>query len=112
MPNIPKHPIVLVDGSSYLFRAFHAMPPLTNSQGMPTGAIYGVVNMLKSLMLQFNPQQIGVIFDAKGKKIKKITSNDDSILKSKLKHGFYYLEFNYKNAFEENQFFHLSLVVI
>ncbi|MGB2105591.1 MAG: 5'-3' exonuclease H3TH domain-containing protein, partial [Glaciecola sp.] len=67
MPNIPQHPIVLVDGSSYLFRAFHAMPPLTNSQGMPTGAIYGVVNMLKSLMLQFNPQQIGVIFDAKGK---------------------------------------------
>lgn len=53
-----------------------------------------------------------LIFDAKGKKIKKIISNDDSILKAKLKHGFYYLQFNYKNVFEENQFFHLSLVVI
>lgn len=67
MPQIPQNPLVLVDGSSYLFRAFHAMPPLTNSKGMPTGAIYGVINMLKSLMLQFNPQHIGVIFDAKGK---------------------------------------------
>ncbi|MBT3347277.1 MAG: DNA polymerase I [Thiotrichales bacterium] len=59
--------LILVDGSSYLFRAFHALPPLTNSKGQPTGAIYGVINMLTSLMDEYNPQQVGVIFDAKGK---------------------------------------------
>ena len=67
MSNIPENPYILVDGSSYLFRAFHGMPPLTNSKGMPTGAIYGVINMLKSLMIQYKPTDIGVIFDAKGK---------------------------------------------
>ena len=46
--NLPKS-LVLVDASSYLFRAYHAMPPLTNSQGEPVGAIYGMVNMLKRL---------------------------------------------------------------
>ena len=40
-------PVILVDGSSYLFRAFHALPPLTNSKGQPTGAVYGVINMLR-----------------------------------------------------------------
>lgn len=60
-------PLVLVDGSSYLFRAFHGLPPLTNSKGMATGAIYGVINMLRSLIKQYQPHQIGVIFDAKGK---------------------------------------------
>lgn len=60
-------PLVLVDGSSYLFRAFHGLPPLTNSKGQDTGAIYGVVNMLRSLMNDYSPSHIGVVFDAKGK---------------------------------------------
>ncbi len=60
-------PLVLVDGSSYLFRAFHGLPPLTNSKGMDTGAIYGVVNMLRSLVKDYNPSHMAVIFDAKGK---------------------------------------------
>ncbi len=62
-----KAPFILVDGSSYLFRAFHAMPPLTNSKGHPTGAIYGVINMLGKLLEQYNSEKIAVIFDAKGK---------------------------------------------
>lgn len=60
-------PLVLVDGSSYFFRAFHALPPLTNSQGQPTGAIYGVVNMVKRLYKDYQPQYMAVVFDAKGK---------------------------------------------
>lgn len=60
-------PLVLVDGSSYLFRAFHGLPPLTNSKGQDTGAIYGVVNMLRSLMTTYKPTHIAVVFDAKGK---------------------------------------------
>ena len=60
-------PLVLVDGSSYLYRAFHAMPALTNSHGEPTGAVYGVVNMMRRLLLQYEPQHIVVVFDAKGK---------------------------------------------
>ena len=63
----PDNTFVLVDGSSYLFRAFHAMPSLTNSNGQPTGAIYGVVNMLKRLVEDYHPRYLGVIFDAKGK---------------------------------------------
>ena len=63
----PDNTLVLVDGSSYLFRAFHAMPPLTNSAGLPTGAIYGVVNMLRSLVDQYQPRYLCVVFDAKGK---------------------------------------------
>ena len=62
-----KPQLILVDGSSYLFRAFHAMPPLTNSKGQPTGAVYGVVNMLKSLLDEYQPQQVAMVFDAKGK---------------------------------------------
>ncbi len=62
-----ESPLVLVDGSSYLFRAFHGLPPLTNSKGMDTGAIYGVVNMLRSLVKDYNPTHMAVIFDAKGK---------------------------------------------
>lgn len=62
-----EKPLVLVDGSSYLYRAFHAMPSLTNSRGEPTGAIYGVVNMLRSLLREYEPEHIAVIFDAKGK---------------------------------------------
>lgn len=62
-----KPPLVLVDGSSYLFRAFHALPPLTNSKGQPTGAVYGVINMLNKLVEEYKPEQIAVVFDAKGK---------------------------------------------
>ena len=67
MATIPENPFVLVDGSSYLYRAFFSPPHLTNSAGEATGAVYGVVNMLKSLMRQFNPSHIVVVFDAKGK---------------------------------------------
>ena len=62
-----KPPFVLVDGSSYLFRAFHALPPLTNSKGQPTGAVYGVINMLNKLVTEYKPENIAVVFDAKGK---------------------------------------------
>ena len=64
---IAENPFILVDGSSYLYRAFHAFPPLTNSLGEPTGAMYGVLNMLKSLISQANPSYLAVVFDAKGK---------------------------------------------
>jgi len=60
-------PIVLVDGSSYLYRAFHALPPLTTSKGQPTGAVKGVINMLKSLIKQYPDSPMAVVFDAKGK---------------------------------------------
>ncbi len=62
-----KPPFILVDGSSYLFRAFHALPPLTNSKGQPTGAVYGVINMLNKLLSEYKPNKIAVVFDAKGK---------------------------------------------
>lgn len=51
-------PFILVDGSSYLFRAFHALPPLTNSKGIPTGAVYGVINMLRKLLQDYKPQRV------------------------------------------------------
>ncbi len=60
-------PLILVDGSSYLYRAFHAMPSLANSKGMPTGAVYGMINMLRKLISQYQPQHMAVVFDAKGK---------------------------------------------
>ncbi|WP_455219797.1 5'-3' exonuclease, partial [Kaarinaea lacus] len=60
-------PFILVDGSSYLYRAFHAMPNLTNSAGDYTGAVYGVVNMLRKLLKDYDPQYMAVVFDAKGK---------------------------------------------
>ena len=63
---VPANPFILVDGSSYLFRAFYAPPHLTNSAGEPTGAIYGVVNMLRSLISKYQPTHMAVIFDAKG----------------------------------------------
>ena len=62
-----KAPLILVDGSSYLFRAFHALPPLENSKGQPTGAIYGLINMLKKLVDEYKPEYMAVVFDAKGK---------------------------------------------
>lgn len=60
-------PLVLVDGSSYLYRAYHALPPLTNSKGQPTGAVKGVINMLRRLIKDYPQSQIAVVFDAKGK---------------------------------------------
>ncbi|MCH2160053.1 MAG: DNA polymerase I [Oleiphilaceae bacterium] len=60
-------PTVLVDGSSYLFRAYHALPPLNNSKGQPTGAIKGVINMMKRLQSDYPDSKIIVVFDAKGK---------------------------------------------
>ena len=65
--SLEKKPLILVDGSSYLYRAFHALPALVNSKGQPTGAIYGVVNMLKKLLADYQPDHIAVVFDAKGK---------------------------------------------
>ncbi len=59
--------LILVDGSSYLYRAFHALPPLTNSKGAPTGAVYGVLNMIKKLLTDYNPDYVAIVFDAKGK---------------------------------------------
>lgn len=67
MAQIAENPLILVDGSSYLYRAYHAFPPLTNSAGEPTGAMYGVLNMLKSLLVQYSPTHVAVVFDAKGK---------------------------------------------
>ena len=62
----PKE-LVLVDGSSYLFRAFHALPPLVTSQGQPTGAVKGVINMIRALMKACDHENIAIVFDAKGK---------------------------------------------
>ncbi len=63
----PRKRLVLVDGSSYLFRAYHALPPLTNSRGEATGALVGVVNMLRKLMDEQKPDYMAVVFDAPGK---------------------------------------------
>jgi DNA polymerase-1 len=60
-------PLVLVDGSSYLFRAFHALPPLTTTRGQQTGAVKGVINMVRALIKQYPQSCIAVVFDAKGK---------------------------------------------
>ncbi|MCH1523238.1 MAG: hypothetical protein L7T80_10465, partial [Arenicellales bacterium] len=59
--------LVLVDGSSYLYRAFHAMPNLANSRGESTGAVYGIVNMLRRLMREYDTPYLAVVFDAPGK---------------------------------------------
>jgi DNA polymerase-1 len=67
MSNTDNKLLVLVDGSSYLYRAFHAMPALTNSKGEPTGAVYGVANMLRRLLNDYDPAHVAVVFDAKGK---------------------------------------------
>jgi len=67
MPKQASKPLILVDGSSYLYRAYHAMPSLSNADGEPTGTIYGVVNMLRKLLNDYEPDQMVVVFDAKGK---------------------------------------------
>jgi len=59
--------LVLVDGSSYLFRAYHALPPLTTALDQPTGAIYGVINMLRKLIKEAQPDYFAVVFDSKQK---------------------------------------------
>jgi DNA polymerase-1 len=64
---ITNNTLILIDGTSYLYRAFHAVPSLTNSQGMPTGAVYGMTNMLKSLLHDYQPIYAAIVFDAKGK---------------------------------------------
>ncbi|HVE43970.1 MAG TPA: DNA polymerase I [Gammaproteobacteria bacterium] len=64
---LENKPLVLVDGSSYLYRAFHAMPALMNSKGFPTGATYGMINMLKRLLTDYADTEIVIVFDAKGK---------------------------------------------
>lgn len=61
-----QKPFILVDGSSYLFRAYHALPPLTTAEGQPTGAIYGVLNMLRRLVKDYQPEHMAVVFDPKG----------------------------------------------
>ena len=60
-------PLILVDGSSFLFRAYHAIPPLTNAKGEPTNAIYGVSNMLRKLLTDYNPTHVAIVFDSKTK---------------------------------------------
>ncbi|MGD9406933.1 MAG: 5'-3' exonuclease H3TH domain-containing protein, partial [Gammaproteobacteria bacterium] len=64
---VGRKPLILVDGSSYLYRAFHALPPLTTSRGEPTGAVLGVLNMIQKLLTEQEPECIAVVFDAKGK---------------------------------------------
>ncbi len=67
MPLPTRPDLVLIDGSSYLYRAFHALPPLSNSVGQPTGAVHGVLSMLLKFLREFEPPHIGVVFDAPGK---------------------------------------------
>ena len=64
---VQSEDLILIDGSSYLYRAFYALPPLTNSRGEPTGAVLGVINMIRKLMADYDSKYIAVIFDAKGK---------------------------------------------
>ena len=64
---IMTSPLILVDGSSYFYRAFHALPPLINSKGQPTGAIYGVTNMIRRLLKEYDSKRVAIVFDAKGK---------------------------------------------
>lgn len=65
--SLKNKPLILVDGSSYLYRAYHALPALMNSKNFPTGAVYGMINMLKKLIADYEPDYMAVIFDSKGK---------------------------------------------
>ncbi|MGP1931693.1 MAG: 5'-3' exonuclease [Arsenophonus sp. ET-DL12-MAG3] len=67
MIKIRENLLILVDGSSYLYRAYYAFPSLINKLGEPTGAMYGVLNMLRNLVIQYKPSHIAIIFDDKGK---------------------------------------------
>ncbi|VFP78352.1 DNA polymerase I [Candidatus Erwinia haradaeae] len=79
MITIEKNLLILVDGSSYLYRAYYAFPSFTNNSGFPTGAIYGVLSMFRRLFLKYKPSHIAVIFDAKGK-----TFRDDIFVEYKI----------------------------
>lgn len=76
MLKIPKNPFVLVDGSSYLFRAYHALPPLITTKGQPTGAIFGVLNMLRKLIKDYQPEHMVVVFDSKEKNFRHALFTD------------------------------------
>lgn len=67
MSKLPDKPLILIDGSSYLFRAYHALPPLTTTKGQATGAVKGVISMVRSLIKEYPDSPIAVVFDAKGK---------------------------------------------
>ncbi|MDW6091308.1 DNA polymerase I [Vibrio rhizosphaerae] len=67
MAHIPDNPLILIDGSSYLYRAFHAYPSTMSNGEIPTNAVYGVINMIRSMMRQYPSERIAVVFDAKGK---------------------------------------------
>lgn len=67
MSDTPAKTLLLIDGSSFLYRAFHGLPPLSNSKGQPTGAIYGVANMLRKLLVDYPKAHIGLVFDAPGR---------------------------------------------
>jgi len=67
MTNPASPRLILVDGSSFLFRAYHAVPPLSSPNGLPTNAIHGVTNMLRKLLSTYHSDYISVIFDAPGK---------------------------------------------
>jgi DNA polymerase I len=67
MTSSTQKTLCLVDGSSFLFRAYHAVPPLTNAKGEPTNAIYGVSNMLRKLLSEYQTDYVAVVFDAAGK---------------------------------------------
>lgn len=67
MSQDPQAPVILIDGSSYLYRAFHALPPLQNSKGQQTGAVKGVINMIRRMISDYPDSQVAVVFDAKGK---------------------------------------------
>ena len=67
MSKIPAEPFVIIDGSSYLFRAYHALPPLINDQQQPTGAMFGVVSMLRNNIERYKPKYLAMVFDYKGK---------------------------------------------
>jgi DNA polymerase-1 len=71
-PRSLNQPLVLVDGSSYLYRAFHALPELTTAAGVPTGAVYGVLSMLNKLLREIAPERIAIVFDAPGKTFRDI----------------------------------------
>lgn len=63
---LPAGPLILIDGSSWLYRAYHVLPPLTNSAGEPTGAIYGMTNMLRKFLREYDADRIVVVFDPRG----------------------------------------------
>ena len=67
MPDSNAHgPLILIDGSSWLYRAYHVLPPLTNGNGEPTGAIYGMTNMLRKFLRDYDSDRIVVVFDPRG----------------------------------------------